>query len=267
MLVFAVVSVLLMTVDHRADHLNSLRDVLSTAVYPLRYVVDGPIQAGRWLGENLTMHRTLVSENADLRQRQLLLESRLERFDELVAENRRLRGLLESSYKVGEHVLIAELLAVDMDPFSRRIALNKGRQNGVAPGQSLVDANGVMGQIVHADRFSSTALLITDPSHALPVQVNRSGLRTIAVGTGSVNLLELMHIPNHADMRVGDTLITSGLGHRFPAGYPVGTVVRVERDSGEPFARVLVEPSAKLERNREVLLVWPQEYAHEEDEQ
>ena len=136
--------------------------------------------------------------------------------------------------------------------------LNKGRRDGVFSGQSLVDSQGVMGQVVSVGPFSSTALLITDPSHALPVQVHRTGLRAVATGTGAADAVVLSHIPNNADLRVGDLLVTSGLGGRFPQGYPVGRVTRVQRDSGQPFAQVDVTPSARLERNREVLLIWSQ---------
>ncbi len=254
-----VVSIVLMVVDHRGQHLEAVRGVLSSLVYPLQYAVDMPIQAGAWFAENFTSRRALVAENARLREEQLRIQARLEKYNELEAENRRLRKLLDSAAKVGERVLIAELLSVDMDPFSRRIVLNKGSRDGVAPGQSLIDSRGIMGQVVHAGPFSSNALLITDPSHALPVQVNRSGVRSVAVGTGPLNLLKLSHVPKNADVREGDTLVTSGLGGRFPSGYPVGEVVSIERDRGQPFATVLVQPSADLERNREVLLVWPAE--------
>lgn len=245
-----------MTVDHRAHHLKTVRDALSTVVYPLQVAVNLPIQWGHWISENFASRSNLVDENERLRRELLVAGSRLEKYTELESENQRLRRLLDSAEKVGERVLVAELLAVDMDPFSRRIVLNKGRRDGVAPGQSLVDSHGVMGQIVQAGPISSSGLLITDPSHAMPVQLQRTGLRAIAVGTGSVNELELLHIPNNADVRVSDLMITSGLGGRFPSGYPVGRVVSVERDRGHPFARVVVEPSAHLERNREVLLVW-----------
>ncbi len=256
LVVFVVLSVVLMTVDRRANHLKTVRDTLSTVVYPLQVVVNLPIQWGHWLSENLAARSSLVSENERLRRELLIAGSRLEKYTELESENQRLRQLLDSAEKVGERVLIAELLAVDMDPFSRRIVLNKGTRDGVAPGQSMVDSQGVMGQIVQAGPFSSSGLLITDPSHAVPVQLQRTGQRAVAVGTGSANELELLHIPNNADIRVGDLMMTSGLGGRFPSGYPVGRVVSVERDRGEPFARVTVEPSARLERNREVLLVW-----------
>jgi len=260
-----VVSVVLMTVDHRAQHLEAVRSVLATVVYPLQVAVDLPIQAGNWLAEYFSSRHRLIAENSRLRENQFLLDTKLERLADLEAENRRLRDLLDSSAKVGERVLVAELLSVDMDPYSRRILLNKGSRDGVEPGQSLIDSNGVMGQVVHVAPYSSNALLITDPGHALPVQNHRNGLRSVAVGTGPLNQLELAHLPNNADVRIGDVLVTSGLGGRFPAGYPVGRVVSVERNRGRPFATVMVQPSARLERNREVLLVWPAELADESD--
>ncbi len=252
----ALVSVLLMTADHKASHLEAVRAALSTVVYPLQYAVHLPIRVGAWVAENLSSRNDLIAENERLKIERLRLQARLEKLVALEAENRRLRTLLDSSVKAGEKVLIAELLSVDMNPFSRRIVLNKGRRDGVFAGQSLVDSQGVMGQVVSVGPFSSTALLITDPSHALPVQVHRTGLRAVATGSGKADAVALAHIPNNADIRVGDLLVTSGLGGRFPHGYPVGRVTRVRRDSGQPFADVEVEPSARLERNREVLLIW-----------
>ena len=251
-----VLSVVLMTADHRGRHVDAVRSLLATLVYPLQYAVDLPIRGGKWVADNLSSRRTLMTENERLRRENFSVQSRLERYAELEAENRRLRELLDSAARVGVQVLIAERLAVDLDPYSRRIVLNKGIRDGVHVGQSLIDANGIMGQVVEAGPFSSSAVLITDPSHALPVQVRRSGLLGIAVGTGPLDQLELTHVPVNADVLVGDVLVTSGLGGRFPAGYPVGRVVSVERDSGRPFAQVTVESSANLERNREVLVVW-----------
>jgi len=245
-----------MTVDHRAAHLDQLRSLLSSVTYPIQYTVHLPIEIGQWASESLASRRELIRENTGLRRERLLTRSRLEKLAELEAENKRLRGLLDSSAKVADRVLIAEIMSVDMDPFSRRIVLNKGVNDGVATGQSIIDSNGVMGQIVNVGPFSSDAMLITDPSHALPVQVNRNGFRSIAVGTGTVSSLDLAHVPNNADVRVGDLLVTSGLGGRFPSGYPVGRVTKVARDSRQPFATVEVKPSARLERNREVLVVW-----------
>ncbi len=257
LLVFVLASVLFMTLDHRQHHLETVRAALAVIVYPLQFAVHMPFKGGKWLSETLATRESLMEENQRLRTQQLLIQARLGKYGELAAENRRLRKLLESSVKVGDRVLIAEVVSVDMDPFSRQILLNKGSNEEVFMGQPLIDAHGVMGQVIHVSPFASSALLITDPSHALPVQLNRNGLRSVAVGTGASNTLELTHLPNNADVVVGDIVVTSGLGGRFPSGYPVGTVISVETDTGQPFARVAVEPAAQLERNREVLLVWP----------
>jgi rod shape-determining protein MreC len=168
----------------------------------------------------------------------------------------RLRDLLDSSFKLGDRVLIAELIAVDMDPYRQLVLLNKGSSSGIYKGQPVLHANAVMGQVVHVNRFTSSVLMITDASHALPIQVNRNGLRTVAIGTGRINELELPNLPNNADIEVGDLLVTSGLGGRFPSGYPVATVTAISREPGEPFARIRAQPSAHLERAREALLVW-----------
>ena len=254
-MVAVVASIVLMSVDHRANHLESTRGLLSTMLYPLQLAIHLPIRTGEWLSEQLSMRRTILAENAQLREERLRIRTRLEKLGALEAENRRLRKLLGSSERVTERVLVAELISVDMDPFSRRIVLNKGAQDGVSPGQALIGTNGVMGQIIHVGPFTSNALLITDPSHALPVQIHRNGLRSVALGTGPLNLLKLSYIPNNADVRVDDHIVTSGLGSRFLSGYPVGKVVEIRRDQGQPFAEVYVEPSAMLERTREVLLV------------
>ena len=255
MVIAIVASVMLMSVDHRENHLESMRGLISTVLYPLQLVVHYPVRTGEWLSERISTHWTILVENARLREEQLLLQARLERFDELEAENRRLRALLGSSERIGERVLVAELMAVDMDPFSRRVVLDKGARDGVSPGQPLIDSSGIMGQIVHTGPFTSNALLITDPSHALPVQVHRNGLRAVALGTGPLNLLKLTHVPHSADVRIDDRIVTSGLGNRFPSGYPVGKVVKIRRDQGRPFVEIHVRPSAMLERAREVLLV------------
>ena len=254
-MVAVVASILLMSLDHRANHLESARGLLSTVLYPLQLAIHLPIRTGEWLSEQLSMRRTILAENARLREERFRIRARLEKLDALEAENRRLRNLLGSSERVAERVLVAELISVDMDPFSRRIVLNKGARDGVSPGQALVGSNGVMGQIIHVGPFTSNALLITDPSHALPVQIHRNGLRAVALGTGPLNLLKLSYVPNNADVRIDDRIVTSGLGSRFLSGYPVGKVVEIRRDRGQPFAEVYVEPSAMLERTREVLLV------------
>jgi len=246
-----------MTLDHRANHLNSLRTTLGVVVYPLRFAVDLPRAAGTWIRETFSGRRALLEENTSLSTQNLLLKAQLLKLTSLELENIRLRDLLDSSYKVDEGVLVAEIMSVDMDPYNHKIIINKGTIHGVHPGQPILDADGVMGQVIQVGPLVSTAMLITDPSHAIPVQVNRNGLRSIAVGTGSSNKLQLPHIPNNADISVGDQLVTSGFGGRFPAGYPVAVITAIQYDPGQSFARVSAAPISHLDRGREVLLVRP----------
>lgn len=257
LVIFTIASIVLMTVDHRQHHLDSIRSTLSVVVYPIQLLVDLPVDIASWSSENLKSRQALIQENEKLREQRFMLESKLQRFAVIEAENRRLRELLESSLKLNQKVLVAELLAVELEPFRRQIVIDKGKRQGAYNGQPVADARGIMGQIIHAGPFSSTVLLITDPSHALPVEVNRNGLRAIAIGTGENNKLRLEHIPTNADIKEGDLLVSSGLDGRFPSGYPVGRVESVALDAGDAFAHVTLEPSARLERSREVMMIWP----------
>lgn len=254
-ILFALASIVLMTVDHRQHHLEVMRNALSTFIYPLQYLVQLPFEGGSWLSNYLVNRNALLEENSRLKERQLLINAQLQKLIALEAENRRLRMLLQSSAHIQERALIAELLTVDFDPYRHQILINKGNRHGVHIGQPLLDERGIIGQIVHANAFTSMGILITDPNHALPVQVTRNGLRTIAVGTGNFRELELPYIPNNGDIEVGDLLVTSGLGGRFPRGYPVAKVTQVESDAGRPFARIIAQPSAQLDRRREFLLI------------
>jgi len=246
-----------MVMDHKYNSLASLRAGLSVIIYPLHQVIELPGTVSDWFGESLATRRKLQEENDSLRTQQLMQKVQMQKLAALEAENIRLRELLDSSFQVGEKVLIAELMSVNLDPYKHQIVINKGQLHDIYPGQPLLDAKGVMGQIVHAGPYNSTAVLITDTSHAIPVQVNRTGLRTIALGSGTINRLELPYIPNNADIRPSDLLITSGLGGRFPPGYPVATVSAVQHDPGQTFSQVIATPMAELNRSREVLLVWP----------
>lgn len=246
-----------MVMDHKYHSLESLRSALSVVVYPLQLTLELPTTMSDWFSESLASRRSLQEENDSLQTQQLMQKVQMQKLAALEAENIRLRELLDSSFKVGEKVLIAELLSVNLDPYKHQIVINKGKENDVYPGQPILDAKGVMGQIVHVGPYTSTAMLITDSSHAIPVQVNRNGLRTIALGTGTINRLELPYIPNNADIRPGDLLITSGLGGHFPPGYPVAEVSAVQHDPGHTFSLVAATPLAELNRSREVLLVWP----------
>lgn len=238
--------------------LNGVRSVFSIIIYPLQSLASTPVNFGVWLNEQLNSHQSLVEENEAYRTENLLLKAQLQKFTSLQAENIRLRSLLKSSRKLSDQMLIAETIAVDLDPYKRQIVINKGLRNDVYAGQPILDAYGIMGQVIHPGIPSSTAILITDPSHAIPVQINRNGLRTVLYGTGAANYLEVQNLPNNADIEIGDLLITSGLGGRFPEGYPVAKVIRIKRDPGQPFAQIIAEATAHLEQSREILLVMTQ---------
>ncbi len=248
---------LLIAADKRYGHLETLRSSLSVVVYPMQYVLNLPIDVGEWVSESVTSRRTLMEENAVLREQNLLLRSRSQTLAAVQAENLRLRQLLDSARQKGEQVLIADLLAVELDESHRQVVLNKGSQEGVFRGQPFVDAHGVMGQIVHVGPFSSTGMLVTDVNHAIPVQINRSGLRAIATGTGKDNEIELSYVDNNADVIAGDLVVSSGLGGRFPSGYPVAEIQEIKRNPGEVFAKIIARPVARLAQAREVLLLWP----------
>ncbi len=256
-IILVVLSIVIMVADHRWHALETVRGVIdSYVVYPLRYTINLPSQLVEWGDESLSSHDTLLQENRKLQEQQLRAQVSLQKLSVLEKENDRLRKMLSAQPKVGEMVLVAEILAIDLDPYKQQVVLNKGQNKDVYIGQPIIDAWGVMGQVVHLGLFSSTALLISDPSHAIPVQVSRSGLRSTAFGTGNSQLLELRYIPHNADIEIGDVINTSGLGGRFPPNYPVGRIISIERPAGESFATVLAEPIAHLDRSREVLLVW-----------
>jgi rod shape-determining protein MreC len=235
--------------------LEPLRTGLTILVYPLQQAISIPVRLVQEGYESLSSYSRLVLENRQLREEQLMLKTRLLKFAALEQENLRLRGLLETSFKVGEQVLIAELLSVKLVPYEHIVIVNKGSRFGVYAGQPVVDASGVVGQVLRTTPFGAEVMLITDPNHAIPVQVNRNGLRTIAVGTGHIDQLLLPYLPQNADIHEGDLLVTSGLGGVFPHGYPVATVNSTKSPSG-PFSKLSATPAARLDRVHEVLMVW-----------
>ena len=249
-------AIVIMMFDQRQGALGSVRSALSAVVYPLQWAVDAPFAFGRWAGDKLATHNGLLERVAVLETAELTTRVRLQQLAALESENARLRELMRSSARLNDHVAVAEILAVDVDPFRHRIVIDKGLSSGIYEGQPIVDAVGVMGQVVSVGPFSAQGILITDASHALPVEINRNGLRTIAVGTGDIDRLDLPYLANSADVREGDLLVTSGLGGRFPRGYPVGIVRRVLRDPTAAFAQIEAAPAAALNRSREVLLVF-----------
>jgi len=249
-------SALLMFVDHRQNHLDTVRTAISAAVYPMQIAVDAPFRFWNWIAESTAERNALQLEVARLQAERLLTRAELLQQTALRAENDRLRALLEARPRSRDEIRVAEIMAVDANPYRHSIVIDIGARDGVYAGQAIVDANGVIGQVLEVGMNTSQAILISDPSHALPVEVSRNGLRTIANGTGEFNRLDLPFLPNNADIRTGDVLVTSGLGGAFPAGYPVATVDSVNRVPQAPFADVTAVPSSALDQVREVMLIW-----------
>ncbi|MFA5983961.1 MAG: rod shape-determining protein MreC [Methylococcaceae bacterium] len=256
LLVAVLISVALLATEFQSLRLEPLRAALSFLVDPIRYLVDLPSTLSQRLSDSILSYETLKKDNTQLREQQLIDQTKLLKFEALEQENIRLRALLENSFKLGEQVLVAELLSVKMAPYEHVVLVNKGTRFGVHPQQPVLDANGIVGQVIRSLPMSSEIMLITDPSHAVPVQINRNGLLTIAVGSGQTNRLNLPFLPNNADIKPGDLLITSGLGGTFPPGYPVAVVDEFNPQPNKPFASITATPKALLDRNRELLIVW-----------
>ena len=256
LLLLASLSILILVVDHRENHLDAVRRAIGATVYPLRVIVDAPTALWHWTRETRESQNELRLENSRLNAERLLTHARLQRYSALEAENARLRAMLEARTLVRNEVRVAGIMSVSANPFRHVLVIDKGKNDGVYDGQAMIDANGIVGQVIETGLFSSHAVLISDPDHALPVQINRNGLRTIAVGTGDFDRLDLPFLPNNADVTEGDLLVTSGLGGAFPAGYPVAIVDSVTRIPQEPFAAVSAEPAAKLNQVREIMLIW-----------
>ncbi|WP_425312563.1 rod shape-determining protein MreC [Pseudomonas putida] len=256
LLVLVVLSVAVMVVDARFTLLKPVRSQMSLVLMQSYWIADLPERLYQGVASQFGSRTELAAENEKLKTENLLLQGRLQKLAALTEQNVRLRELLNSSALVNEKVEVAELIGMDPNPFTHRIIINKGERDGVVLGQPVLDARGLMGQVVELMPYTSRVLLLTDSTHSIPVQVNRNGLRAIASGTGNPERLELRHVADTADIKEGDLLVSSGLGQRFPAGYPVATVKEVIHDSGQPFAIVRAVPTAALNRSRYLLLVF-----------
>ncbi|MGH8130003.1 MAG: rod shape-determining protein MreC [Steroidobacteraceae bacterium] len=256
LIVLALMSAGLMVADHRQHRLAAFRDWVSTAAYPFQWAVQAPLAAWIATRESLATRARVEADNVRLAADNLVLRLKTMRFESLEQENQRLRAARESSARVVQRSLVAEIVRVDLDPFRQRVLVNKGGKDGVFRGQAALDANGIFGQVTRAGPISAEVILISDPEHAIPVQVNRTGTRSIALGTGRSGLLSLPYLPQNTDVIVGDLLVSSGLGGVYPPGYPVGKVSAIVRDPAQPLLAVEAEPLAALDRDPEVLLVW-----------
>jgi len=248
-------SILLMVTERYSTLLMPVRTTLSYLVAPAHYFTYWPVAFSEWWQLNVIDRHELIDANHRLEQRNLILQRRVQKMAALAAENIRLRALLNSSALLNESVIVAEVIGIDPNPFTHEIILNRGIHSGVVKGQAVLDARGLMGQVTQVEPWSSRVMLISDTTHALPVEVNRNGVRAIAAGGGFLDKLYLKHIPDTADIREGDLLVSSGLGGRFPFGYPVAEIVTINHYPGRPFAEVIAKPKSQLDRVRHVLLV------------
>jgi rod shape-determining protein MreC len=253
---YALFSVVIMYLDQRAHYLEHVRYVLQAAVYPLQVAVNSPPTAWRWFRESVQTREELRAENARLRSEQRNLELQAMRYDALARENGELRGLRDALPPVAERWLPAEIINIQQSTLRHRLLIDRGATNGVFKGQAVLDDRGLIGQTTHVGPWSAEVILITDPEHAVPVRVERTGLRTIAVGGGDASSLALPYLPQNADIRVGDLLLTSGLGGVFPEGYPVAKVTEVHRDAVQPLAQVRAAALSHIDGDAEVMLVW-----------
>lgn len=253
--VFGLLAIVLMVTDHRADYLDRVRGFSAAVVYPVYQAITLPARTAHWAYDTLIDHARLRNRHADVNRELLEARAELERTASLRQENARLRELLDSAERIRRDARIAELLSVDLDPYRHRVLLNRGSDDGIAAGQPLVDGKGIMGQIESTSLRHAYAMLISDPGHALPVQFNRTNLRTIAYGTGKPDELLLPNVPISADVQRGDLLVTSGMGGRFPAGFHVAVVTAVNTSPDQDFVEVVAQPTAGLDRSREVLVL------------
>lgn len=245
----------LMFADYHYRYLDNVRSGFSLLVSPLQYIVDYPVSLVGWFSSLLSTKKALIDENMQLRYQQTMLEAQLQKLILLSNENSQLKALLSASSSAKIDAMAAQILAVDTTTSRQLLVLNKGKRDGVSRGLPVLDAKGVMGQIIDVGSMTSTVLLISDSKSAVPVRNDRTGERAILVGTNSISQLSLINLPKTSSIAKGDLLVTSGLGRRYPEGYPVGRVEEIKPIPGDDFIKVSVRPTALLNRDRLVLVV------------
>jgi rod shape-determining protein MreC len=253
---YCLLALALIIVDKRFDHLGKIRRMLSVVAYPVQIAVASPFEGWHWFRDSVTTRDALRADKTMLEAELRVAQFRLQRYEALEAETVRLRALRDSTAGVTERFVVGDIMNVDLDAFRERVLVDKGASDGIYVGQAVLDSGGVFGQVARVGQLTSEVILVSDPAHAIPVQINRNGLRTVAVGTGDTNRLKLPYLPTSADVVAGDLLVTSGLGGGFPAGYPVGTIAEVKRDPAQSLADIDVKPAAALDRSKELLFVW-----------
>ncbi|GAB4510094.1 MAG: rod shape-determining protein MreC [Sulfuricaulis sp.] len=256
LVLLSALSVGLMMLDHRGHHLEKIRAGLNALAYPIQIIASVPAYIGRGTADFFTTRGTLREDNEKLLVERQALLAKLQQFDALEQENQRLRLMLVSAAQVADKAIAAELVEVSSEPFTRKVVVAKGSQDGVYVGQSVIDAHGIMGQVTQVAGRVSRVTLITDAGHAIPVLNNRSGLRALVFGTGNPDTVKVPYLTANADIKEGDLLVSSGMGGTFPPGYPVAQVTKIVNDQNEAFLAITARPAAQLNHGKQVLLIW-----------
>lgn len=260
-MMYILLAVVLMFMDQRGHYVPRIRSAMEAMLEPVFHAVSWPSEALRTLNQYSRARNDLIAENEQLHRQVFKMSGSMQTLDALQRENQRLRTLLEATQGQPYDFRFAEMIRVELDPFAHKVWIDRGASDGVVVGQAVIDGLGIVGQVEDVHAHLASVRLISDPDHALPVQINRTGLRTVAYGSGKAGHLLMPNVPLQADVSPGDMVVTSGLGDRFPAGFPVGEVARVQRDRGSTFAIVYLRPFAALDRGREVLLIEKQTVA------
>jgi rod shape-determining protein MreC len=264
MLFLGICAFVLMFFDYHSKNFQDIHAKISVVAVPVQVLVDKPIKFVHWMTTNLKLQRQLLDDNARLRAQQVFLESKMQKLLALERENAQLRQLLQSTPQATGKVIVAQLLAVALNPATQQVVIDRGSSDHLYLGQPVLDAYGVLGQVISIGPLTSRVLLITDIQSSVPVQNYRTGSRAIAIGSGSSGQLRLINVPDNSDIREGDLYVASGMGLRFPVGYPVGVVAKSTLEAGDRFATIFLIPSARIDKSEQVLLAWPEHAAYDE---
>lgn len=252
-------SALLIFFDHKMNSFEVARGFLQSLVSPLQYIATTPKMLMNWAATNIVTRNHLIEQNQRYKINELRFNEQLMQLKHIKQENNRLRLLLSSPLRADTKKMVAEILSVNSDPYTHQVLINRGKNDGVYEGQPVLDDRGIVGQILHVGTISSRVILITDVKHAVPVRIRRNGIRLIASGTGNIDQLEHSFVSHSSDVRKGDVLVTSGLGGKYPEGYPVSIITYVAQKKGQAFATIKSKPVANIDRLRYLLLLWPEE--------
>ena len=255
LLFFLILAFGLMYLDYKSQYLNKVRSYISVTTYPIHVVMNAPKNIFLKLTESMGQREKIILDNQKLKTENITLGSQIQKIYRLEKENKRLRELLDSKPKTEDIFVLAEIVTKNPDPFKHRIIINKGSKEDVHANQTIADSKGIIGHVIRDQIFGSEVLLITDPEHAIPIEVARTGLRSIALGMGSYEEIKLSYLAVNTDIQKGDILLTSGLGGQYPVGYPVAIVDKVSAQEGESFLEVRAKPFANLTNINEVWVI------------